>query len=109
MNEPDGHEAQAHIHWSWGDHEADSESSPASDDEHDHDSDALYGGDTQFLNDGRTGKIAQPELSIDCFVYDAVCIVEATTANSILRSQQPAPETLRPKCARYLQLLSIRC
>lgn len=111
VNEPEGHAAKAHVHWSWANHDADSESSPASDDEHehDHDSDAIYGGDTQFLNDARAGKIAQHELSVDCFVYDAVCIVEVTTANSILRSRQPAPETLRPKCARYLQLLSIRC
>lgn len=109
VNEPEGHAAKAHVHWSWEHHDADSESSPASDDEHDHDSDAIYGGDTQFLNDARTGEIAQHELSIDCFIYDDVRIVEATTANSILRSRQPAPETLRPKCARYLQLLSIRC
>lgn len=109
VNVPEGHAAKAHVHWSWGDHDADSESSPVSDDEHEHDSDAVYAGDTQFLNDARTGKIAQHELSIDCFICDDVRIVEATTANSILRSRQPAPETLRPKCARYLQLLSIRC
>ncbi|QDS99260.1 hypothetical protein HG15A2_25820 [Adhaeretor mobilis] len=109
VNEPDGHAAKAHVHWSWGNHDADGESSPASDDEHEHDSDAVYAGDTQFLNDARTGKVSQPELSIDCFVFDSACIVEATTASSILRSRQPAPETLRPKCARYLQLLSIRC
>lgn len=109
MNEPDGHAARAHVHWSWGDHDADSKSSPASDDEHEHDSDAVYAGDTPFLNDARTGKIGQPELSIDCFVFDSACIVEAVTASSIVCSRQPAPETLRPKCARYLQLLSIRC
>lgn len=109
VNEPDGHAVRAHVHWNWGDHDADSDSSPTPDDDHEHDSDAVYTGDTQFLNDGRTGGIAKPELSIDSFVFDAACIVEAATANSILCSRQPAPETLRPKCARYLQLLTIRC
>jgi len=109
VNEPDGHAARAHVHWGWDHHDAESESSPASEDNHEHDSDAVYAGDTQFLNDVRSGEIVKPELSVDCFVLDSACIFEAAAVSSILRSRQPAPETLRPKCARYLQLLSIRC
>ena len=111
--EPDGHAARPHFHFhdahhDHGHHE-DGDDTPSSNDEQvpDHDSDAFYAGDDQLLHDGRVPKIAKAELTAVCSISDD------SSANETLGRfwSQPGspPLPLRPKCARYLQLLSIRC
>ena len=118
VNEPDGHATRPHIHLYSANHHddhhddhSDGDEPHGITDEHlpDHDSDAVYVGDIQFLSQARANDIVKAELSADDLVYDAVSLLVAPTTNAILRNRQPAPTTLRPRCALFLQLLSIRC
>jgi hypothetical protein len=114
VNEPDGHAARPHVHLHQAghhDHHRDSHESHSTPDGQlpDHDSDAVYTADAQFLSESRAGEIAEPELSVDSLVYEAMCVVQASITNVILRNRHPVPVTSRPKCALFLQLLSIRC
>ena len=72
----------------------------------DHDSDAFYAGDIQLLNDGKVAKIAKAELTAVRVIGADLAIVEATRFLGVNRT---SPPLLRPKCALFLQLLSIRC
>jgi hypothetical protein len=71
----------------------------------DHDSDAVYAGDTQLLNDGRITRVAHAELAAVC----VICDESEAIAVSWLCTQLTSPPLQSPKCALYLQLLSIRC
>ena len=108
--EPDGHDARPHVHLHDAHHHGhhdDSDEMPASTSEHvpDHDSDAVYASDDQLLHDGKVAKVAKAELIALYFVGDD------SSANAALsrRCSQLTSPPQRPKCARYLQLLSIRC
>ncbi|MDA0810104.1 MAG: hypothetical protein O2983_13660 [Planctomycetota bacterium] len=105
--EPDGHAARPHFHFydAHHDHEhhEDGDDTPSSTGKQvpDHDSDSFYAGDAPLLHDG---KVANAELTAVYF------IPHDSTANAALGRlwRQPGLPP-RPKCARYLQLLSIRC
>lgn len=110
--EPDGHAARPHVHFRdahqhHGNHD-DGDDTPSSTGEQvpDHDSDAVYAGDDQLLHDGKVAKVAKAELTAVYFITDHS---SANAALGQLWSQLDSPPLLRPKCARYLQLLSIRC
>jgi hypothetical protein len=110
--EPDGHAARPHVHLHVADHHHgdhdDGEKKPSSTGEHvpDHDSDAAYAGDYQLMHDGKVAKVAKAELTALYFIGDE------SSANVVLCrlcSHLTSSPVLRPKCALYLQLLSIRC
>lgn len=110
--EPDGHAARPHVHLhvahhADGDHE-DGDNTPSATGEQvpDHDSDAVYVGDDQLLYNGKVAKVAKAELAAVYFLGDES---SANAALGRLWIQHAAPSMLRPKCARYLQFLSIRC
>lgn len=113
--EPDGHSARLHIHLHDHAHEdhhhghaADEQSSDEAPLDHvpEHDSDAFYSGDVQLLNDGKGAEIAKAELVATAYVvYDDTASLVATR----LCTEFITPPLLRPKCALFLQLLSIRC
>ena len=111
--EPDGHSARPHFHFhdahhDHGHHE-NGDDTPSSTGEQvpDHDSDAVYVGDDQLLHDGKVPKVAKAELTAVYFITDDS---SANAALGRLWSQLGSPPLLlRPKCVRYLQLLSIRC
>jgi len=70
-----------------------------------HDSDALYVGDLQLADDGRVSGIAKAEFSAICMICGESPLVTLTRHDTRPNSSP----VLRPKCALYLQLLSIRC
>lgn len=110
--EPDRHAARPHVHLHDAhhhDHHDGSDDAPTSTGEQvpDHDSDAFYAGDDQLLHDGKVAKVARAELTAVYFITDDSSL---NTASGRLWTQDCSPSLLlRPKCARYLQLLSIRC
>lgn len=110
--EPDGHSARPHFHLHDAhhhDHHDDGDDAPSSTGEQvpDHDSDAVYAGDDQLLHDGKVAKVARAELTAVYFIADDS---SANAAVGRLWSQFGLPPLLlRPRCARYLQLLSMRC
>ena len=108
IGEPDGHAARPHVHLHFGhchdghhdDCVSTGEQAP------DHDSDAVYTGDDQFLPTAKVSEIAK------AMPMGLIAIVDQSTAIRSfcqLGSRLNSPPMLRPKCARYLQLLSIRC
>lgn len=112
--EPDGHTARPHIHLH--DHAHRDHHHGDGDDEHssdeapreqvpDHDSDAFYSGDVQLLNDGKVAKVAKAEF-VSVFLF---CDEFAKVRANRLRTEFESPPLLRPTCALFLQLLSIRC
>lgn len=105
--EPDGHAARPHVHFHNALHD-DGHDTPSSTGEQvpDHDSDAVYAGDDQLLHDGKVAKVAKAELTAVYFITDHS---SANAALGRLWSQLDSPPLLRPKCALFLQLLSIRC
>lgn len=110
--EPDGHDARPHVHLHdvhhHGDQESGSETQSSSEQSSDHDSDAIYGGDDQLLHKGNAAKVAKPELKALYFVGDSLP-ANFSLGSGQLRTELTVPLLLRPKCALYLQLLSIRC
>lgn len=110
--EPDGHAARPHVHLhdahhDHGHHE-DGDDTPSSTGEQvpDHDSDAFYAGDDQLLHDGKMAKVPNAELTAVYFFAD-----DSSAKVGLCRHwvQPDSPPMLRPKCALYLQFLSIRC
>ena len=72
----------------------------------DHDSDAVYVGDFVCVNAERAVEVGQAEELVTDSVGDVASIVAGTqTAGDGIYPQS----LLRPRCARFLQLLSIRC
>ena len=109
--EPEGHAARPHVHLHDADHQhgphshhSDGIETPPS--TPDHDSDAIYAADYQLFHDGKVAKVAAPELTALYVTWG-----ESAAHVSLCRLCSPllSPPMLRPKCARYLQLLSIRC
>lgn len=110
--EPDGHAARPHVHLHGAHqhhgHHEDGDDTPSSTSEQlpDHDSDAVYAGDDQLLLDGKVTKVPNAELTA---VYVIADDSSAKVALRRLRVQPDSPPILRPNCALYLQLLSVRC
>ncbi|MCA9212461.1 MAG: hypothetical protein KDB27_05320 [Planctomycetales bacterium] len=110
--EPDGHDSRPHVHLhdtdQHGDHESGSETQSSSEQLPDHDSDAIYGGDDQILDDSNTAKVTKSELTVLYFVGD-ILPANSTLGTPRLCTQLTLPPLVRPKCALFLQFLSIRC
>ncbi len=70
-----------------------------------HDWDAIYGGEIEFLQNGRVTDLAKSEVSSLSFV----CGELLPLCVSSFCSRDPSQQSQHSKCARYLQLLSIRC
>lgn len=110
--EPDGHSARPHVHLhdshhDHGHHEdGDDTSSSTGEQVPDHDSDAAYAGDDQLLHDGKVAKVANAELTAVYLIADDS---SAKVASRRFWIQPDSPPVLRPKCALYLQFLSVRC
>ncbi len=110
--ESEGHAALPHIHLHgvhqhYG-HQEDGDETPSSTGENvpDHDSDAVYTGNDHLLHDGKVAKVGNVELTaLDFNCDDSLTKVEL----SRLWSQLDSLPVLRPKCALYMQFLSIRC
>lgn len=111
VNEPDGHAARPHVHLHHADHHDQHNDGHQQQDSApeeplpEHDSDAVYAGVIQLLNDVNVIKVAEAELSAMCIVCDD----PSTTVMSRLCTRHHPPPILHPKCALFLQLLSIRC
>jgi hypothetical protein len=106
--EPDGHAARPHVHLH-GAHHHDGDDTPSSTGGPvpDHDSDAVYAGDDQFLRNGKVAKVTRADLTAVYFTTDDSSV---NAALGRVWTQYGSPQLLRrPNCARYLQLLSIRC
>lgn len=120
--EPDGHTARPHVHvhihvhdhHHSDHHHANDEGERPEDSplDHvpDHESDAFYASDVQLLNDGRVAKIAKAELATDCVVCaQSQNLVLILNSRCGLLAELTSAALMRPKCALFLQLLSIRC
>ena len=112
MAEPNGHAARPHIHLHVAHqhhkHHDDGDHTPSSTGEQipDHDSDVVYAGDDQFLSNGKVANVVRAEQTA------ASVISDKSSADAALRRlwvQPGSPPMLRPRCALYLQNLSIRC
>ena len=118
--EPEGHSERPHIHLRSGTHhDHDRQGQHEEGESHekysavisdhvpvDHDSDAFYVSETQLLSNTMAAKVAKPELSLICVVYDE----SAAIAGWRLSIGGGLPPPLRDlTCPLYLRILSIRC
>lgn len=108
--EPEGRAARPHVHWGVAhhndehhDHESGDERGWAAE-SHEHDADAFCVGETRLLTSGRA-ELCGSDLSCRLVASDAYALANRVS----LRQVADSLNTLRPQCARYLQLLSIRC
>lgn len=117
--EPNGHAARPHVHLHDANHRHDHHShrhghhedgddvpSSTGEQDSDHDSDAVYVGDDSFLHDGKVVRAIDAELAA---VYVVGEVSPAKTSLFGLCHLHSSSVKQRPKCALYLQLLSIRC
>lgn len=108
--EPEGHSSRPHIHLGDSDHHHshDESARPAEPTEGhipDHDSDAVYTGDIPLLTGQRINEIHRVEFGN----VDSVLVGSAGLRTTRVPARHPLPPLQRPNCARFLQLLSIRC
>lgn len=110
--EPDGHAARPHVHFHaghqhHGHHDIGDDTPPSTGEQvPDHDSDAVYAGDGQLLRNGKVARVDKTELTAMYFIADDS---SANAALGRLWIQLDSPPVRRPKCALYLQFLSVRC
>lgn len=118
MDPPHDEQAHFHLHALSGhsvaghhshEHEAVTPNAPAEEPvSGEHDGDAVYIADVDVLNEG--GSVKVPDLATSLLLFEHVLPSYGQLVHNLCPWSSPGVDRLlRPKCARYQQLLSIRC
>ena len=111
--EPIRHATRGHVHLHAGsdcheDHDHEPEDTPSNPISDDHDSDAVYVGDFDLSDGGNAPSFAELALVL-ALIPDLQSRTPSAELESFRRLLFDHGESLRPKCALYSQILSIRC